>query len=248
VSEFVDVGEGPSPPEASPTVRECQRLPVPRQIPPASEFVNAGERPNPSEASATVRDCQRSPVPCQIPPASDLVFTGERPSPPAGSVRCFVDGETIQGRLLLEDVRQSPSMSAPGFAGERPSPLESKSRILIDVPVIFQDCQRSLVSDSGYSTLSVCPPSMVENPAKDPDCQTVPGELSSAVNSESLDDALCSVLMRSQDGEDEGRLAVQPLNVLYLCAKNELEFPNWVIRCGERIHSRLGVTYIGHKW
>jgi hypothetical protein len=36
--------------------------------------------------------------------------------------------------------------------------------------------------------------------------------------------------------------------VLYPCANNELEFPDWVIKCAERIHSRVGVTYIGHKW
>ena len=158
-------------------------------------------------------------------PESDFVFTGERPSPSAGSVRCSVGGETIQGRLLLEDVRQSPPMSAPGFVGTSLSPLESKSRILINVPVIFQDCQRSPMSESGYLTLSVCPPGLVEDPAKGLDCQTVSGELSLAVNSESIDYALCFVLMRSQDGEVEGRMAVQPLNVFYPCAENELEFP-----------------------
>jgi hypothetical protein len=69
-----------------------------------------------------------------------------------------------------------------------------------------------------------------------------------AVNSKSMDDDLCSVLMRSQVGEDEAQLAVQPLNVLYPCAEKELEFPDWVIKCAERIHSRVGITYIGHKW
>jgi hypothetical protein len=38
------------------------------------------------------------------------------------------------------------------------------------------------------------------------------------------------------------------LNVLYPCAEKELEFPDWVIKCAERIHSRVGITYIGHKW
>jgi hypothetical protein len=76
----------------------------------------------------------------------------------------------------------------------------------------------------------------------------VPSELSLVVNSESMDDELCSVLMRSQVGEDEAWLAVQPLNVLYPCAENELEFLDWVIKCAERIHSRVGITYIGHKW
>ena len=52
----------------------------------------------------------------------------------------------------------------------------------------------------------------------------------------------------SHDGEGEGRLTVQPLKVLYPSAENELVFPDWVIRCVERIHSRVGVTYIGHKW
>jgi hypothetical protein len=64
------------------------------------------------------------------------------------------------------------------------------------------------------------------------------GESSFVVRSESLDDALCSNLLMSHDGEDEGQLAVKPLNVLYPFAINELKFPNWVIKCVERIHSR----------
>jgi hypothetical protein len=47
-------------------------------------------------------------------------------------------------------------------------------------------------------------------------------ESSFVVRSESLDDALCSDLLMSHDGEDEGQLAVKPLNVLYPCAINEL--------------------------
>ena len=74
-------------------------------------------------------------------------------------------------------------------------------------------------------------PGLTEAQAKGTDLQIVLGELSFAVNSESLDDALCSVLMRSQLGEDEARLAVQPLNVVYPCAENELEFLDWVIKC-----------------
>ena len=92
------------------------------------------------------------------------------------------------------------------------------------------------------------PPGLVEDLAKGPDCQIVLGELSLVVNFESIDDALCSVLMRSQDREDESQLAVLPLNVFYPCAENELEFPNWVIKYAERIHYRVGVAYIGHKW
>jgi hypothetical protein len=79
------------------------------------------------------------------------------------------------------------------------------------------------------STVSVSPPA--------------PGELSVAVNSENMDDALRSVLMGYHDGEDEGRLMVQPLNVLYPNTENEMVFPDWVIRCAERIHSRVGITY-----
>jgi hypothetical protein len=89
------------------------------------------------------------------------------------------------------------------------------------------------VGDSSLSTFSVCPPGLAEPLGKDPDLQSVPGELLLAVNSENLDDALCSVLMRSHDGEEEGRLTVQPLNVLYPNAENELVFPNWVIKCAE---------------
>ena len=36
--------------------------------------------------------------------------------------------------------------------------------------------------------------------------------------------------------------------MLYPCAENDLEFPNWVIKCAEQIHSKVCVTYIGHKW
>ena len=185
-SALVDADERPSPPEASKADRECQSSLVPRQIPPASACVDAGERPSPLEASATIRDCQGLPAPRRILPASDFVFTGERPSPPAGSVRCSIGGKTVQDRLLLEDVHQSTPMSAPGFDSKRPSPL-----------MILQDCQRSPMSDSGYLTLPVCPPRLVDNLAKGPDCQTVPGELSLAVSFESIDDALCSALMRS---------------------------------------------------
>jgi hypothetical protein len=92
------------------------------------------------------------------------------------------------------------------------------------------------------------PPSLAEAPAKGPNLQIISSELSLAVNSESLDDALCSVLMRSHVGEDEARLAVQPLNVLYPCVDNEMEFPDWVLKCAERIHSKVGITYIGQKW
>ena len=41
------------------------------------------------------------------------------------------------------------------------------------------------------------PPGLFDDPAKGPDYQTVLVELSLAVNSESIDDALCSALMRS---------------------------------------------------
>jgi hypothetical protein len=104
------------------------------------------------------------------------------------------------------------------------------------------------VSDYGLSTVSVCLPGSAEPLAKDSDLQSVPGELSLAVNSENLDDTLCTVLMGSHDGEDEGRLTAQPLNVSYLSAESELVFPDWVIKCAKRIHFRVGITYIGHKW
>jgi hypothetical protein len=67
------------------------------------------------------------------------------------------------------------------------------------------------------------------------------------MNLKSLDDALCSDLLWSHVGEDEGRLVVQPLNVLFPCADNELEFLDWIIKCAEQIHSRVGITYIGYK-
>jgi Tfp pilus assembly protein PilO len=57
------------------------------------------------------------------------------------------------------------------------------------------------------------PPGLAEASAKGPNLQIVLGDLSLVVNLESLDDALCSDLLRSHDKEDEGQLAVQPLNV-----------------------------------
>ena len=89
---------------------------------------------------------------------------------------------------------------------------------------------------------------LAEPPVKDPVLQSAPSELSLAVNSENLDDALCSVLMGSHDGVDKGRLMVQPLNVLYPSAGNELVFLDWVIKCAKWIHSKVGINYIGHKW
>jgi hypothetical protein len=101
------------------------------------------------------------------------------------------------------------------------------------------------VSGSVFSTASECPLGLAKASAKGLELQIVLGELLLAVRSESLDDALCSDLLRFPDGEDEGWLAVQLLNVLYPCAANESEFPNWVIKCAERIHSRVGIMYIG---
>ena len=177
----------------------------------------------------------------QILPARDLVFIGEWPSPPADYERCSVGP-------VLNDVGQKLPASVPGFAGERPSPPISMNANLIGTSLTFQGYQKYSASGSGCSTLFVSSPGLTEAQAKGTDLQIVPGELSLAVNLESLDDALCSVLMRSQLGEDEAWLAVQPLNVVYPCAENELEFPDYVIKCAERIHSRVGVTYIGHKW
>jgi hypothetical protein len=52
-------------------------------------------------------------------------------------------------------------------------------------------------------------------------------------------------LIMSHDGEEEGRLVVEPLNVLFPCVVNESKFPDWVVKCAEQIHSRVGITYVG---
>jgi hypothetical protein len=178
--------------------------------------------------SAGAQSCEAQEVARQTLPERSLVFVGERPSPPASA------------QNLLAGV--------PYLAGEKPSPPVYMIPNRIGSPVNFHCCQRFLASGSVCPTTSVCSPGWTETQAKDTDLQMVPGELSLAVNSENMDDELCSVLMRSQVIEDEARLAVQPLNVLYPCVGNELEYPDWVIKCAERIHSRVGITYIGHKW
>jgi hypothetical protein len=40
----------------------------------------------------------------------------------------------------------------------------------------------------------------------------------------------CSELVMSHDGEEEGQLAVEPLNVQYPYTVNESEFPDWVVK------------------
>jgi hypothetical protein len=227
VNEISDAGERPNTPEDATKVRVCLSSSVPRHLLLASESVDAGEWPSRLEDSATVRDSQKSPVSLQIPSASDSVVDGEWPSPPADIIRSSIGGEIIQGHFLLEDERLSPQLRLPDSAGERPS-----------LPVTFQHYQRLPVSDSGLSSVPVGPPGLVE----------FQGKLSLDVNSANMDEALCSVLMGSHDGEEEGQVMVQPLNVLYPNAENEFVFPDWVIRCAERIHSRVGITYIGHKW
>ncbi|KAC4551145.1 hypothetical protein FH972_027223 [Carpinus fangiana] len=138
----------------------------------------------------------------QTLPEWNLVFIGQQPSPPASA--------------------QNLPASVPGFAGEKPSPPVPMIPNQIGFPSNFHGCQRSLASGSACPTPFVCSPGWAETQAKDTVLQMVPGELSLAVNSESMDDELCYVLMSSQVGEDEARLAVQPLNVLYPSAENEL--------------------------
>jgi hypothetical protein len=47
---------------------------------------------------------------------------------------------------------------------------------------------------------------------------------------------------------DISDMAFKPLNIIIPCAAIESEFPDWVIKCAERIHSRVGVSYVGQKW
>jgi hypothetical protein len=61
-------------------------------------------------------------------------------------------------------------------------------------------------------------------------------------------DGLGSDLLMSHKGDDEGHLAVKPLNVILSYAANESKFPDWAINCAEWIHSRVGITYVGQKW
>jgi hypothetical protein len=167
---------------------------------------------------------------------SDPIFTGERHRPPA-VLGCAGDGgDALQCRLLMEDACLALSGRVSSCVGERPNP-----------PSTFQVCQSLPVSGFVFSSLSMCSLGLAEAPTKGLDLQFVLGELSLAVNSESLDDALCSDLLRSHEGEDEVRLTIQPLNILYPCADNEFEFPDWVIKCAELIHSRVGIMYIGQK-
>jgi hypothetical protein len=76
------------------------------------------------------------------------------------------------------------------------------------------------------------------------------GEPLCVLRSENLgeEEGQCSELVMSHDGEEEGQLAVEPLNVQYPYTVNESEFPDWVVKVAERIHSRVGVTYVGQKW
>jgi hypothetical protein len=76
------------------------------------------------------------------------------------------------------------------------------------------------------------------------------GEPLCVLRSESFgkEEGQCSDLIVSHDGEEEGQLAVEPLNVQFPFTVNESEFPDWVVKVAERIHSKVGVTYVGQKW
>jgi hypothetical protein len=50
------------------------------------------------------------------------------------------------------------------------------------------------------------------------------------------------------EGDDEGHVAVKPLHVILPYAASESDFLDWVIKCAEQIHSKVGVTYVGQKW
>jgi hypothetical protein len=69
------------------------------------------------------------------------------------------------------------------------------------------------------------------------------GEPLCVLRSESFgkEEGQCSDLIVSHDGEEEGQLQF-PFTV------NESEFPDWVVKVAERIHSKVGVTYVGQKW
>ncbi|KAE8076624.1 hypothetical protein FH972_015261 [Carpinus fangiana] len=110
----------------------------------------------------------------------------------------------LQFHIALEDAHQSTLASDPIFTRERTSPPVVSDRCSINLSRLSKITGEGIV----FSTLSVCPSDLAEASAKGPNLQIVPGELSLAVNSESLDDALCSDLLRSHNGEDEGQLVV----------------------------------------
>jgi hypothetical protein len=87
---------------------------------------------------------------------------------------------------------QNLPVSVPDLIDEKPNPPVYMIPNQIGSPVNFHCYQRLLVSGSVCPTTSVCSPGWIETQAKDTDLQMVPV------------------------GEDEARLAVQPLNVLLL--------------------------------
>lgn len=38
------------------------------------------------------------------------------------------------------------------------------------------------------------------------------------------------------------------VNTCFPCSANDLEYPDWVIKCAERIHPKVGISYVGNKW
>ena len=53
--------------------------------------------------------------------------------------------------------------------------------------------------------------------------------------------ALGTNVLMSYDGENEGQLEDKPLSVIFPYTENESKFPDWVINCTKRIHSRVGI-------
>jgi hypothetical protein len=131
------------------------------------------------------------------------VAASRSPVESAGAQSCDaqeVARQTLPERSLVF-VGERPSLpasaqnlpaSVPDLTDEKPNPPVYMIPNQIGSPVNLHCCQRLLVSGSVCPTTSVCSPGWIETQAKDTDLQMVPV------------------------GEDEARLAVQPLNVLLL--------------------------------
>jgi hypothetical protein len=169
---------------------------------------------------------------------------------------------------------QSPPAEGLVGASEKPCSPDSSSHTLEGAMLIRQESPTFPVSGYGFSTAFECPPDLANSPTKGLDFQMVPGVamgqfwrplvgvpqvggVGSKSDSDfsriggkesSVVDELVPDLLMSHVGDDEGHMAVKPLNIILPCAAIESEFSDWVIKCAERIHSRVGVSYVGQKW
>jgi hypothetical protein len=182
---------------------------------------------------------------------------------PTGSLHVHNPRGVAPGDMCLPP--QSPPAGSLVGAGEKPCSPDSSAHTLEDALLIRQESPTFPVSGSGFLTATECPHDLANSPTKGLDLQMGPGvdmgqswgtlvgvPQVGGVGSESV-----SVFSRLGGNElsivDELRpdisdMAFKPLNIIIPCAAIESEFPDWVIKCAERIHSRVGVSYVGQKW